>query len=240
MKKFIIATSIVLCVLLVFVGNHFWNNQIEETTAQAYEQLGIERPVTMKSGMMNANEHVGNEDALEESGNVQAGNSAKENRSSQNEPTQSGQSSPSTPTESTQPKNETQTQAGSTNGSGSQAAPKPKSLLEIKRSYYSAFEELQRAQEQNAATLVENAKKDYERVKANEITRDDFIRKYQADAIALESSTDAMFDEKYRQLRRELAENGHNPSEAVEFQIAYERKKEEYQLHVVRELSNLN
>lgn len=228
MKKVILAIAVVSCIGILVGGSIYWNNKIEQTTAQAYEQLGIEREHYQKDNRVDQNVTTSSTKAENGETDNQRPANIEGNASSSNN-------------------NQTNAVNGEPNGQVSSNSSNPitnedekKSLVEIKRSYYSTFEELQVIQEGNANTVIQEAKKDIQKVSSGEMNRNDFLVKFQDKVVQLESKTDALFNERFRSLQQELTANGYSQNEAQEFRIAYEKRKDEFQNRVMRELNNLD
>ncbi len=110
-----------------------------------------------------------------------------------------------------------------------QSVSKEKTVEDIKATYKTKFEELQKSTNGKIDQLLEEAKKEFLSLENNKEKTSvvGFYQKYAAEGSAIEEETEQKFFSLYEQLTKELQQIGSSEEEAKEFKVIYTQQKEE-------------
>ncbi|MBG9544671.1 hypothetical protein ABE29_18445 [Cytobacillus firmus] len=244
MKKIIVWSISVLALLAIMAGGWKWNQQVEETAADAKESL--EMPASKKNnsnkpGIPNEQAEAENEEEDETDKSSKSSDKETSSSHSDSETKQGGKKENGQKSADNKKSNESnELETGSAGNSSDHGTAKPnkknKSLAEIKTYYNSLFTELEAQETSKIDQLVVEAKAE---IISKKKPASELIGKYQSYAGLMERNADSTFNTLYQQLQFDLESNGYSLNEAQEYQQTYNAKKQERKSRVISQLKNL-
>ncbi|MFY2156473.1 hypothetical protein ACOSZF_12475 [Cytobacillus firmus] len=241
MKKIIVWSISILAFLAIIAGGWKWNQQVEETAADAKESL--EMPASKKNnsnkpGLPNEQSEAENKEQDEtDKSSKSSSSSHSDSKTKQGGKKENGQKS----ADNAKADDSNELESGSAGNSSDHGTTKPnekkkKSLAEIKTYYNSLFAELEAQETSKIDQLVVEAKAE---IISKKTPASELIGKYQSYAGLMERNADSTFNTLYQQLQFDLESNGYSLNEAQEYQQTYNAKKQERKSRVISQLKNL-
>ncbi|OMF61534.1 hypothetical protein BK139_06755 [Paenibacillus sp. FSL R5-0490] len=245
MKKIIVWSISILAFIAIMAGGWKWNQQVEETAADAKESLEMpagKKTTSNKSGLTNEQGEAENTEKAEsdksnKSSDKETSSSQSDGETKQGGKKENGQKSADN--EKSDDSNEAESaSAGNSSDQGTAKTneKKNKSLAEIKTYYNSLFSELEAQETSKIDQLVVEAKAE---IISKKTPMSELIGKYQSYAGLMERNADSTFNTLYQQLQFDLESNGYSLNEAQEFQQTYNAKKQERKSRVISQLKNM-
>ena len=236
-KKIIISLLVLSSLIVVFTGQRYFDDQLEQTT---FEALGLDpdhggdRQLASPDGDRFEDSNDDNTDTgndTDATSNTSESGTSTESDAPDQDPS-SGSSSAENATGSTSGT------AGSSGSSGAVSVSEDATKQDIVDAYYEEFSTMQRTEEERVRDKVNEIKADIQSREAQgeSVSLEHLQSEYMPKIRRMENQADQRFQGIYRDLKAELDQHGHDDLVAEEFRIVYENKKDTRRREAVNEL----